>query len=230
MPNSEPPTTLASARLDRCGASVSPGLHPTKRPEPPRSHRSDQTCPVSDGSADSADPPPRPQYHSCGDTGRDQHHTNRRPPPQPGSPDRTRPTNPTDPDSHTHQHRTTRPPNTPPLASTAAATCTSACVSTPPTTPDTINMAAPYHSHMGKGGGTRHRGGGTDPTEPQLSAQPEIHRPTGASNTSHIIPPSRIWAVSVRFASEPSLNTPHISIWHICGRWPFEVVGLSGGR
>ena len=46
----------------------------------------------------------------------------------------------------------------------------------------------------GQRGGTRHRDGGKDPTEPLLSAQPDPHRPTGACNTTHIIPPSRIWA------------------------------------
>ena len=34
--------------------------------------------------------------------------------------------------------------------------------------------------------------GGTDPTELESAAQPVIHRPTGACNTTRIIPPSRL--------------------------------------
>ena len=46
-----------------------------------------------------------------------------------------------------------------------------------------------------------HRDGGTDPTELLKSAQPGIHRPNGACNTTHIMPPSRIWVGCRRFVS-----------------------------
>jgi hypothetical protein len=42
--------------------------------------------------------------------------------------------------------------------------------------------------------GVEERDGGADPTELLLTAQPVHRRPNGACNTSHIMPPSRIWA------------------------------------
>ena len=45
-----------------------------------------------------------------------------------------------------------------------------------------------------------------DPTELQISAQPLLHRPTGACHTSHIIPPSRICATSGVAVSETYLS------------------------
>jgi len=57
----------------------------------------------------------------------------------------------------------------------------------------------PLSLAYGQRGGTRHRDGGTDPTELLLSAQPASHRPTGACNTNHIIPPSRIWAALLEY-------------------------------
>jgi len=39
-----------------------------------------------------------------------------------------------------------------------------------------------------------HRDGGPDPTELLDSAQQVFDRPTGACHTSHIIPPSRLFA------------------------------------
>ena len=51
----------------------------------------------------------------------------------------------------------------------------------------------PFHSPTARSG-TRHRDGGKDPTESLSLTQPKIRRPTGACNTNHIVPPSRIWA------------------------------------
>ena len=61
----------------------------------------------------------------------------------------------------------------------------------------------PFHSLSGQGlahtTGTAER----DPTEPELSAQPASHRPTGVCNTNRIIPPSRIWAVWTGVQHQP---------------------------
>jgi hypothetical protein len=51
-------------------------------------------------------------------------------------------------------------------------------------------------------GVTRHRDGGTDPTKLLDSAQPGIHRPNRACNTTHIMPPSRICVAGFLVARE----------------------------
>ena len=56
----------------------------------------------------------------------------------------------------------------------------------------TIDMTAPFSFNV-EGVAHATGTGGTDPTELETAAQPVIHRPTGAYNTSMIIPPNRLW-------------------------------------